>query len=230
MRLLAIAVLLNAIVLWPEVRIERAPLNDLTFHRAAAERCGQAIHRGEPFMDPWVSEWSLGFPLWRTYQPLPHLVAAGWMTLGGSFALLHYLLMVLVPVSTYIGARLFGLSSIASGIAALLIFAPAESGQFSRYGLSYGASVWRGSGLFPQLFAFLLLVPALGLSVRALDTGRWRLPAAVLIAATALSHMIYGYVALLSLAVMGGWRSWRIALPVLLLIAWYVIPLLLVSG
>src|SRR5947209_5496073 len=73
--LLALALLFNAILLAPEARIERVPVNDLSFHFAAAQRLGQSIVHGEPFLDPWVSQWSLGFPLWRVYQPLPHLIA-----------------------------------------------------------------------------------------------------------------------------------------------------------
>src|SRR5713226_9095602 len=74
--LLALALLFNAILLAPEARIERVPVNDLPFQIGASERLGESIAHAEPFLDPWVSQWSLGFPLWRIYQPLPHLVAA----------------------------------------------------------------------------------------------------------------------------------------------------------
>lgn len=56
--LLALALLFNAILLAPEVRIERVPVNDLVFHLEASERLGQSIARGEPFLDPWVSQWT----------------------------------------------------------------------------------------------------------------------------------------------------------------------------
>src|ERR1700740_26705 len=118
--LLAVALLFNAILLAPELRIERVPVNDLPFHIGAAQVLGHSIAHGEPFMDPWVSQWSLGFPLWRVYQPLPHLVAAAVMAICSpfaspisSFAAFYYLLLVLVPVSTYLGARLLGLNPIA---------------------------------------------------------------------------------------------------------------------
>src|SRR2546421_5195074 len=77
--LLALALLFNAILLAPEARIERVPVNDLAFHLGASRILGQSIMRGSPFLDPWVSLSSLGFPLWRVYQPLPHLVAAAIM-------------------------------------------------------------------------------------------------------------------------------------------------------
>src|SRR5262245_31054761 len=75
--MLAIAMLFAAWYCAPELRIGRVPLNDVVFHLAASERLAESFERGEPLLDPWVSEWSLGYPLWLSYQPLPHLVAAG---------------------------------------------------------------------------------------------------------------------------------------------------------
>ncbi len=248
MALLAAAIVFNAVLLAPEISIERVPVNDLTFHLAAAQRLGASFAHGAPFLEPWVSEWSLGYPLWRSYQPLPHLLAAGWLALTrpfaaptAAFAFLYYVLLTLTPAAVYLGVRLFGLGPLAAGIAAIIFFAPNEAGDFGRYGISYGAYVWRGSGLYTQLVAFELLVPALGLAARAIDTGRWRLTAALLVAATALSHLIFGYVAILSVAVIAmvggpqerGRRVVRAATIVALtmaLIIWFVVPLLRVSA
>ena len=149
----------------------------MAFHLAASQRLGESIARGEPFLDPWVSQWALGYPVWRSYQPLPHLVAAAVISLGrpfaspaASFAALYFVLLVLLPASIYLGARLLGLNPLAAGLAAILILAPNEAGDFGRFGLSYGAFVWRGSGLYTELFALLLLLPSLGLAARAIDS------------------------------------------------------------
>ncbi|HKD66408.1 MAG TPA: hypothetical protein VKB84_06170 [Candidatus Binataceae bacterium] len=245
--LLAAVIAFNAVLLAPEIRIERVAVNDLPFHLAAAQRLGASLVHGEPFLDPWVSQWSLGYPLWRSYQPLPHLLAAGWLGLFGplmapatAFALLYYLLLVLSPAALYLGARLFGMRPLACGIAALLFFAPSEAGDFGRYGISYGAYVWRGSGLYTQLVAIDLLALALGLAARAIDTGRWRIAAAIAIAATAMSHLIFGYVAILTVIVLAVAASEQVRARqvaraafiigiALALIAWFVVPLLLVS-
>src|SRR5688572_32884125 len=100
--LLAAALLWNSLLLAPELRLGTVPLNDLVFHRAASERLGEAFMRAEPFLDPWVSEWSLGYPVWRSYQPLPHLVGALALRVSGPFASrdaafagLYYALLVL---------------------------------------------------------------------------------------------------------------------------------------
>jgi hypothetical protein len=61
--LLALALLFNAFLLAPEARIERVPMNDLSFHVGASQVLGEGIARGAPFMEPWASQWSLGFPL-----------------------------------------------------------------------------------------------------------------------------------------------------------------------
>ena len=212
--LLALALLFNAILLAPEVRIERVPVNDLSFHLEASQRLGESIAHGEPFLDPWVSQWALGYPLWRSYQPLPHLLAAAVMALArpfaspaASFAAFYYLLLMLLPASIYLGARQMGLNPLAAGFAALLILAPAESGDFGGYGLSSGAYLWRGTGLYAELFSLLLLLPAIGLAARAINSGTGYTGAALALALTALSHIIFGYVAFLSIAI------WALAGP-----------------
>jgi hypothetical protein len=246
--LLGLALIVNAILLAPEIRIERVPVNDLSFHIAASQRLAKSLITGDSLLDPWVSQWALGYPLWHFYQPIPHMVAGLWLAITShfasapaSFAMLYYLLLVAVPACTYIGARLFGLEPIAAGFASILIIGVSEVGDFSRYGLSYGAYVRRGSGLYTQLMSFDLLMPALGLAAHSLNTGRRRILAACLVAATALSHVVFGYAAILSIAIMAlvgpkGDRSRRVVraasilIPAVILLAWFVVPMLLASG
>ncbi len=246
--MLALALLFNAVMLFPETRIERVPVNDLPFHIGASQRLADSIVDGEPFMDPWVSQWSLGFPLWRIYQPLPHLVAGGVIAVSrpfaapaSSFAAFYYVLLVLLPLSVYLGARLLGLNPLAAGLASILVLAPNEGGDFGRYGLSYGSYVWRGSGLYTELFAIEVMIPALGLVAYAIDSGKRRASAALGLALTALSHIFFGYIAFVSTAV---WalvspregRSQRIARAAsiagmaMLLLLWFVVPMVLAGG
>src|ERR1700678_3573586 len=246
--LLGLALIVNAVLLWPELRIERVPVNDLSFHIAASQRLANSLGTGDSFLDPWMSQWALGYPLWHFYQPLPHMVAGLWIAItshfasaSASFAVLYYLLMVALPASTYLGARLFGLEAIAAGFASVLILGVSEVGDRSRYGLSYGAYVRRGSGLYTQLVSYNLLMPALGDANYSLNTGRRRILAACLVAATALSHVVFGYAAIVSVAIMAlvgplGDRSRRVVraasilIPAVILLAWFVVPMLLASG
>jgi len=246
--LLGLALLVNAVLLWPEIRIERVPVNDLSFHIAASQRLTESLFTGDSFLDPWMSQWALGYPLWHFYQPLPHMVAGLWLAITShfasapaSFAVLYYLLMVALPASTYVGARLFGLEPLAAGFASILVIGVSEIGDLSRYGLSYGAYVRRGSGLYTQLMSYNLLMPALGLANYSLNTGKRRILAACLVAATALCHVVFGYAAIVSVAIMAlvgprGDRSRRVVraasilIPAFILLAWFVVPMLLASG
>jgi hypothetical protein len=241
--LLAVALTFNAIALFPEVRVERVPSSDLAFHLAASERLRASLAAGEPFLEPWVSEWSLGYPVWLSYQPLPHLAAAGALAAfrnvppDAVFAAFYYGVVVLLPLSVFAGARLLGMTPAAAGLASVLFLAPSAP-PWGRYGLGYESVAWQGLGLYTQAVALHALAFALGGTARALD-GRWRAaPAAALLAVTVLSHVIFGYVAFVSAAVLalvgpGATRRARLErlAPVvglaLLLVAWFVVPLAL---
>src|SRR5258708_20785111 len=151
-----------------------------------------------------------------------------------SFAVLYYFLLVVLPASTYLGARLFGVDPLAAGFASILILGVSEVGDLSRYGLSYGAYVRRGSGLYTQLMSYNLLMPALGLANYSLNTGRRKILSACLVAATALSHVVFGYAAIVSVAVMAlvvprgdrprpVVRASSVLIPAFILLAWFVI-------
>src|SRR5262249_37381349 len=131
-----------------------------------------------------------------------------------------------------------GLGSVARGLASVLTFASSATGDLGSYGLGYGAFLWRGSGLFTQLFALHFLVICWGVTMRALDSGkqRWLASASLLIAMTALCHIAFGYVAFASAVVIAAaHKSWMsrfvrlisIVMPALFLVAWFVVPLLL---
>ncbi len=68
------------------------------------------------------------------------------------------------------------------------------------FGFDYGSYVWRGSGMYTQLWGMFILPPALAESYIALRTGRGYVRAVALLAVTLLCHLVLGYVALISLA------------------------------
>src|SRR5258708_35828773 len=103
------ALRVNAILLWREIRIERVPVNDLTFHIAASQRLADSLVTGFSFLDPWMSQWALGYPLWHFYQPLPHMVAGLWLAITShlpaspaSFAGFYCLLLLDMPPCRYL--------------------------------------------------------------------------------------------------------------------------------
>src|SRR5690349_20491018 len=67
----AVAVVLSAIVLAPELSIGRVNLNDAVFHHAIAGDIVDRVTHGISALDFWVPQWSFGYPVLRVYQPLP---------------------------------------------------------------------------------------------------------------------------------------------------------------
>src|SRR5580698_4794973 len=87
--LLLLVLLVNAWGVLPELTVGRVDLNDNAFHYGLIQGMVQAIeHHANPF-DWWAPDWSLGYPVVRTYQPLGHfLVSLIYFVLGKSVSLM----------------------------------------------------------------------------------------------------------------------------------------------
>ena len=241
--LLLAVLVVNAVGLWPETSISRVDLNDNVLHFTLVERIVQAVEHGENPLDCWSPEWSLGYPVLRTYQPLAHaLVALAYFALGKSaglmsvFVWVRFLSVVLLPLSFFASARLMGLRPLTAAAAAML--APLISTPYL-YGVEYGSFTWAGSGLFPQAIGCHLLLIALGLAFGAIRRGKRLVVTGVLLALTFFAHLIYGYMGALSVCLLAvipdaevarGVRLRRTAVvgaTALLLSAFQLAPLLL---
>src|SRR5205814_9336556 len=66
----------NAYSLGHELAGGRFELNDSVFHYTLADRTVQAIKTGENPMDYWVSEWTFGYSVPRTYPMHSHVALA----------------------------------------------------------------------------------------------------------------------------------------------------------
>ena len=204
--MLCLVLAVNAIALWPELSISRVDLNDNVFHYALIERIVQAVEHGQSPLDLWSPEWSLGYPVLRTYQPLAHWVVAGvYIALAKTvplmtvFVWIRFLSVALLPLSFFWAARRLTLSPVTAAAAAIL--APMISTNFL-YGIEYNSFTWAGSGLFPQAVATHLLLLAIGSAWVALREGRRLTLVGAIVGLTALAHIIYGYVAALSICLM----------------------------
>ncbi len=201
--LVLFAVAFQAFTLWHEIAIGRVNLNDNVLHTTLIARTVEALEEGGDPLDFWVSEWTLGYPVPRTYQPLGHLaVAALHLALGPNadlatlFSWVRFLLLCLWPATVYLAARWLGLRPRTAAAAALLSPWVATEGLF---GLEYGSYLWRGSGLYTQSLAMHLLALSLGLGYQAVHRGRRRTLAALMLALTFLAHFIYGYIGALAI-------------------------------
>ena len=197
---------LSAGFVWPELSISRVDLNDNVVHYALVERIVQTLERGGNPLDTWSPEWTLGFPLLRLYQPLAHLLtAAVYFLLGKSVSLMtifvwiRFLAVVLLPLSFYAGARLLELRRSVALAAAVMSPLISSAGLF---GLEYGSYVWAGNGLFPQSVAAHCFLLSLGFGFRSLRRGTGGAQAGAWLGLTCLAHLIFGYMAAMSLVLL----------------------------
>ncbi len=237
--LLAAAILFNLIVLFPEVGLDTPHLNDAVLHAALVERAADALSRGEDPTDPWIPYFSEGYPLLHHYQHLPHVVSAlllkplgGDAPVGRLIDWITYLLLSTFPLSIYWAGRRLGFRALPSAFAGVLASLLATDGL---YGMDWASYVWRGYGLYTQLWGMWLLPPALAGLYVTLRDGRAYAGTAALLALTLLSHTVLGYVAMLSgllFLLLGGhagfWRrAGRLALVYLLVFAaaaYFLVP------
>ncbi len=200
------AVAFQAFVLHHELAVGRVNLNDNVLHATLTARTAEALAEGENPFDFWGSEWTLGYPVPRTYQPLGHLAAAALhLVLGSSVDLatllgwVRFLLLCLWPATVYLSARWLALSPRTAAAAALLSPWVTTEGLF---GLEYGSYLWRGSGLYTQSWGMHLLALSLGLAWQAVRRGRRLTLAGLMLALTFLAHFIYGYMGALSIVLL----------------------------
>lgn len=204
--LLAAVLTANAVGLAPELTISRVDLNDNVMHYPLIAGMVQAIERGDNPFDWWAPEWSLGYPVLRTYQPLGHaIVASAYFALFKSVSLMtvfvwvRYLSVALLPLTFFITARLLSRPPLTAAAAAIL--SPLISTQ-GLYGIEYGSYLWAGSGLFAQAIACHFTLLTIGFAYRAIRNGRLLAVTGLLLGLTFLAHFIYGYIAALTICLL----------------------------
>jgi hypothetical protein len=202
--LLAFAVVFNLYHLYPEAVLQPPALNDGVLHRLALERIASALASSQDPTDPWLANLTLGFPLFHYYQSLPYLIPAlltlpvsGSVNLGILLTWLQIFLLSFFPLSIYWAMRRLGFNLLPAALAGLVASLISTNGL---YGLDLGSYIWRGYGLYTQLWGMLLLPPALAQGYLTLKTGRGIFWSVLLLAATTLSHLVFGYMAFISLA------------------------------
>lgn len=193
--ILAVPIVFNAVALAPELTAVPS-VNDDAAHWAFVQRADDAISRGENPVDFWFPGLELGFPQFAYYQHLPHLaVVAIHRALPGSdllatFNAVRYLLLVTFPLTVFVSLRVLGLGTSAAAIGAAV--APLLSSG-SRLGFDYDSYIWRGYGVFTQLFAMHLSLLALALTHRVMAIGRGYAATIAAFAALVLTHILYAY-------------------------------------
>jgi len=159
----------------------------------------------------------MGFPLFHYYQHLPqitlalvHVLTLGVFPIADMLSWTTYLLLSLFPLSIYWSLRRFGFDQLSAALGGLVAPLIATEGIL---GLSFASYVFKGWGVHTQLWAMVLLPPALAMSYRVIREGRGYFWATLLLAATLLSHLIYGYMAFLTLGVLTLIQPTRLSNP-----------------
>ncbi|HYB43286.1 MAG TPA: hypothetical protein VEL75_16015, partial [Candidatus Methylomirabilis sp.] len=187
----------NAIALWPEVARPVPSLNDDAVHFLMVQRGSEALASGASPFDNWEPELELGFPIFFYYQHVPHLAVVllhrlllKRVDLLTLFNLVRYLLLVGLPLTVYWSMRRMGFSAVAAAVSAAC--ASLLSGNH-RYGFEYESYIWRGFGMYTQLWATHLSFISLACLYRLVDRGTGYAAAIVSAALLAVSHLIYTY-------------------------------------
>ena len=248
--LVLFAVAFNLYFLYPEVAGGILDSNDMVLHRVLADAAVETLTQGQDFTDPWEGTMGMGFPLLHYYQHLPHLsVALVHVLTLEVFPLvdmLHwttYLLLSLFPLSIYWSLRRFGFDRISSAMGGLVSLLLSTNEML---GFSYSSYVFVGWGLYTQLWGMVLLPPAIAVGYQVMREGRGYFWATLLLAATLMSHLLYGYMAFLTLGILTitqpvllsnqkafakeTWKRWRRLIILLLLVvvvtSYFLVPLL----
>jgi len=223
----------------------------MVLHLVMMNAVVEALTQGQNFTDPWQGTMGMGFPLLLYYQHLPHIaIALAHVLTLKVFPLVdvlhwtNYLLLSLFPLSIYWSLRRFGFDRISSAMGGLVSALLTTNGMF---GFSYRSYTFAGWGLYTQLWGMVLLPPTLAVGYRVLHEGRGYFWATLLLAATLMSHLLYGYMAFLTLGIFtfiqpilmsnpksfaeGTWKRWRrliiLCLMVVVVTSYFSVPLLL---
>ena len=187
----------NAYTLWPEIAIPAPSLNDDAVHYLVVERASEALANGENPVDHWLPELELGFPMFRYYQQLPQLTVVFLhrllferVDLLTLFNAIRYAILVLFPLVVLWSMRRMEFSAVAAAVAAAAAGLISGNGN---YGFEYGSYVWRGHGMYTQLWAMPLAFASLACLYRVANRGTGYAAAVFTCSAMALSHLIYSY-------------------------------------
>ena len=243
------AVSFNLVFLAPELTNPAPVLHDGVLHIAASRAAAAAIAAGQDPTDIWLPGVVLGYPLFHYYQHLPHVVTAVFSVVAAPllgpdpprafFGFATWLLLGLFPVSVFWSARRFGFDRPAAACAALLAPLLSTNGL---YGFEFGSYVWRGFGLYGQLWGMVLLPPALAQGAFVLRRGRGYFLAVVLLSLPALSNLVFAYIAFGSMVVLallappregigrGLLRLVLLAVPLGLVTSYFLAPMLFDSA
>jgi hypothetical protein len=228
----------NLVTLRTEVR-KVAQLNDTGVHVSMVRWAEERIRQGHLPFDGWFPRLSLGLSQFHHYQSLPHILAGVLALVFGAqptVSWTYYLLLSFWPLCIYWTMRLFGFNrwtAATTGLVAPLVM------SVTGYGYEHASYIWRGNGVWSQLWGMWLFPLALVFTWRAVSRGKNYAIAALFVGLTIACHFLTGYLALIYI---GLWviveprqilrrlgRAAIVGVGGALVAAWVVVPLLVDS-
>jgi hypothetical protein len=207
--IVAVPTLFTAIGLLSELTIRVPSLNDDLAHYLYVQRASDALANGEFIFDHWLPQIGTGFPLFFYYQHLPALVVVGLqrLSLGSldlltTFNLVRYVLLVGFPLTVFVSMRAMGFSTVAAALAAAA--STLLAGDF-RYGFEYDSYIWRGWGMYTQLWAMHLSFLTVAVVYRAIHDGKRLWLGALLFGMLVLTHLVYAYMVAMAIGLIALW-------------------------
>lgn len=212
------AVGFNLFMLFPETQI-KMDLNDNVFAYTLISRMNITLSDifHLPFsifhlpllLDHWTPEWAMGYPVFSYYQHIPHLTVVllyrillltsyflpFTLSLMSTFNWFKYLMLSFFPLAIYYSGRKFDLSKLTSASSALI--STFISTQYL-YGTDYNSLVFRGSGMYTQLWGIFFLPLALSAVYQSLKYNKSYITAVVFLSLSLAGHLVFGYIAVLS--------------------------------
>lgn len=212
--LLFFAIFFNLYFLFPETNI-KSEVNDNVFAYGLILRMNKAWDEGHcplslnclpKLLDHWNSSWAMGYPLPHFYQHIPDLTVVAIfrfldlfskITLHTVFEWFKYLMLSLIPLSYFISAKKFGFSNLAAGFTAL---ASTQVSTQYLYGTDYNALVWRGSGMYTQLWGIFFLPLAVSSIYQFVSNLKFQISnliqSILFLSLVISSHVVFGFITL----------------------------------
>jgi hypothetical protein len=207
--LVAVPTVFTAVGLLSELTIPVPSVNDDMVHYLYIQRASDALTNGEFLFDHWLPQAETGFPVFFYYQHLPALFVVGLQRLSfgtldlyTTFNLVRYALLVGFPLTVFVSMRMMRFSVAAAAIAAAA--STLLSGDW-RYGFEYESYIWRGFGMYTQLWAMHLSFLTVAATYRAIHDGKRLWLATLLLGILVLTHLLYAYMTLMAIVLMALW-------------------------
>jgi len=207
--LIAVPLVMNAVTLLPELSIPAPSVNDDQYHYLFIHQAEQTFQDGGNLLDFWLPQVETGVPQFLYYQHLPALVVVGihQLTFGTVdlltvFNAVRFFLLLAFPLTVFVAMRLFGFSTVAAALAAAL--STLLSSNF-RYGFEYDSYIFRGLGLFTQLFAMHLAFLTIAVAYRAFQLRKGLWLAGLLLGVLVLTHVFYAYMTVMAIGLIFLW-------------------------